>query len=84
MLACSGQFHPSTSCTGRHTKFHPSTSSGSFGRQCACKQKLSVPVHSTLLDDFDGRYLVNFDSRINEKEKNISRQENGSTVDYVI
>ena len=43
-----------------------------------------MPVHSTLLDDFVGRYLVNFDSRINEKEKNISRQENGSTVDYVI
>ena len=28
-------------------------SSGSFGMQCAYKQKLSAPIHSTLLDDFD-------------------------------
>ena len=52
LLACSGQFHPSTSYRGRLTKFHPSTSSGSFGRLCACKQKLSALVCSTLLDDF--------------------------------
>ena len=52
-LACSGQFHTSMSCRGRLTKFHPSTSSGSFGRQCEFKQKLSTPMHSTLLDDFD-------------------------------
>ena len=40
---------------GRLTKFHPSTSSGSFGRLCACKQKLSKPVRSTLLDEFGNK-----------------------------
>ena len=55
LLACSGQFHPSTSYRGRLTKFHPSTSSGSFGRLCACKQKISKPVRSTLLDEFGNK-----------------------------
>ena len=39
MLAGSGQFHPSTSCRGRLTKFHPSALAGY--------------VHSSLLDDFE-------------------------------
>ena len=59
------------SCRGRLTKFHPSTSSGSFGRLYAFKQKLSVPVRSTLLDDFELKYQTEKQQKVQLKTLSI-------------